>query len=61
MVVVRRATSRVFCLPESQGGTGSSSVPTAVGVFEALRAGATRVFGSASLSGRTVVISASSR
>ncbi|MDQ0379545.1 Glu/Leu/Phe/Val dehydrogenase family protein [Amycolatopsis thermophila] len=57
MVVVRRTTSRVFCLPESQGGTGSSSAPTAVGVFEALRAGATRVFGSASLSGRTVVIS----
>jgi valine dehydrogenase (NAD+) len=57
MAVVHRKTARVFCLPESRGGTGSSSAPTAAGVFEALLAGAARVFGSASLHGRTVVIS----
>ncbi|NIH87562.1 Glu/Leu/Phe/Val dehydrogenase [Amycolatopsis granulosa] len=57
MVVVRRATSRVFCLPAEHGGTGSSSVPTAAGVYAAVRAGARHVFGSADLTGRTVVVS----
>ncbi|UQS26809.1 Glu/Leu/Phe/Val dehydrogenase [Amycolatopsis thermalba] len=57
MVVVRRSTSRVFCLPVEHGGTGSSSIPTALGVFAAVRAGARHVFGSPELSGRTVVIS----
>ncbi|WP_431878779.1 Glu/Leu/Phe/Val dehydrogenase dimerization domain-containing protein [Amycolatopsis sacchari] len=57
MVVLRQRTPHVFCLPEEQGGTGSSSIPTAVGVLAALRAGARHVFGSESLDGRTVVIS----
>ncbi|GAB3568401.1 Glu/Leu/Phe/Val dehydrogenase dimerization domain-containing protein [Amycolatopsis endophytica] len=57
MAVVHRETPRVFCLPESSGGVGSSSAPTALGVFESLLAGAAHVFGSDSLRGRTVVIS----
>ncbi|WP_435069985.1 Glu/Leu/Phe/Val dehydrogenase dimerization domain-containing protein [Amycolatopsis thermoflava] len=57
MVVVRRSTSRVFCLPPEHGGTSSSSIPTALGVFASLRAGARHVFGSAELTGRTVVVS----
>jgi valine dehydrogenase (NAD+) len=57
MVVLRRSTPHVFCLPEEQGGTGSSSTPTAVGVLAALRAGARHVFGTESLRRRTIVLS----
>jgi leucine dehydrogenase len=57
MAVLRQWTPHVFCLPEEQGGTGSSSIPTAIGVLAALRAGARHVFGSESVEGRTVVIS----
>ena len=56
MVYLRRFTEHVFCLPESSGGTGSSSGPTASGVLAALRAGATAVFGSPSVAGRRVVV-----
>jgi valine dehydrogenase (NAD+) len=57
MVVLRQSTPHVFCLPEEHGGTGSSSGPTAAGVLASLRAGARHVFGTESLSERTVVIS----
>lgn len=57
MATLRQHTPHVVCLPEDQGGTGSSSIPTAAGVLAALKAGARRVFGSEDLSGRTVVIS----
>ncbi|KAA9153254.1 Glu/Leu/Phe/Val dehydrogenase [Amycolatopsis acidicola] len=57
MAVLRRHTPHAFCLPENVGGTGSSSGPTARGVLAALRAGMRHVFGSADLSGRTVLIS----
>ncbi|HKS43610.1 MAG TPA: Glu/Leu/Phe/Val dehydrogenase dimerization domain-containing protein [Amycolatopsis sp.] len=57
MAVLRRWTPHVFCLPEDQGGTGSSSGPTALGVLAALRAGTRAVFGDDSLAARTVVIS----
>jgi valine dehydrogenase (NAD+) len=57
MLVLRRNTPHVFCLPEEHGGTGSSSAPTAIGVLASLRAGALDVFGTASVTGRTVVIS----
>ncbi|MBE8516327.1 Glu/Leu/Phe/Val dehydrogenase [Amycolatopsis sp. H6(2020)] len=53
MLVLREASPYAFCTPESAGGTGSSSGPTAVGVLAALRAAA----GSADLAGRRVVIS----
>lgn len=56
MVYLRRFTDHVFCLPESAGGTGSSSGPTASGVLAAVRAGATAVFGSPSVAGRRVVV-----
>jgi len=56
MVYLRQFTDHVFCLPESAGGTGSSSGPTAAGVLAALRAGASAVFGSPSVAGRRVVV-----
>jgi glutamate dehydrogenase/leucine dehydrogenase len=57
MLVLREKSPHVFCLPESHGGTGSSSGPTAVGVLAALRAAARAVFGDESMTGRRVVIS----
>ncbi|WP_246281495.1 Glu/Leu/Phe/Val dehydrogenase dimerization domain-containing protein [Fodinicola acaciae] len=57
MVVMRRRTPYAYCLPESEGGTGSSSGPTAVGVLAALRAAARTVLGTDDLAGRRVVIS----
>jgi leucine dehydrogenase len=56
MVYLRSFTDHVFCLPESHGGTGSSSGPTARGVLAALRAGLSAVFGSADVTGRRVVV-----
>jgi leucine dehydrogenase len=56
MLFMRSVTDYVFCLPESHGGTGSSSGPTARGVLAALRAGLSAVFGSSSVSGRRVVV-----
>jgi leucine dehydrogenase len=52
MLVLREASPYAFCVPESAGGTGSSSGPTALGVLAALRAA-----GPADLAGRRVVIS----
>jgi glutamate dehydrogenase/leucine dehydrogenase len=57
MLVLREVSAFAFCTPESAGGTGSSSGPTAVGVLAALRAAATAVFGSADMAGRRVVVS----
>ena len=57
MVALRRHSPYAFCLPEEHGGAGSSSGPTARGVWASLRAGARHVFGSASVAGRTAVVS----
>lgn len=57
MVVLRRFSPYAYCAPEEHGGTGNSGGPTATGVLAALHAGARHVFGDASCSGRTVVIS----
>ncbi|GAA1732777.1 amino acid dehydrogenase [Streptomyces yatensis] len=57
MVVLRRFSPYAYCAPEEHGGTGNSGGPTATGVLAALRAGAGQVFGDASCTGRTVVIS----
>lgn len=57
MAVLREVTPHAFCLPESMGGTGSSSGPTAAGVLAALRAGARAVFGSSDMAGKRVVVS----
>ncbi|MFC4950818.1 Glu/Leu/Phe/Val dehydrogenase dimerization domain-containing protein [Pseudonocardia sp. GCM10023141] len=56
MLVLREGTPHVSCLPESVGGTGSSSGPTAVGVLAALRAGARSVFGTSDVAGLRVVV-----
>ncbi|MFI7673933.1 Glu/Leu/Phe/Val dehydrogenase dimerization domain-containing protein [Actinophytocola sp. NPDC049390] len=56
MLYLREFTDHVFCLPESAGGTGSSSGPTAAGVLAALRAGASAVFGSPSAARRRVAV-----
>jgi valine dehydrogenase (NAD+) len=56
MLYLRSYTPHVFCVPESHGGTGSSSGPTARGVLAALRAGLAAVFGSPSAAGRRVVV-----
>jgi leucine dehydrogenase len=56
MVALRTWTPHVFCLPESHGGTGSSSGPTAAGVLAALRAGARAVFGTPDVRGKRVVV-----
>lgn len=53
MQVLREVSAFAFCAPESAGGTGSSSGPTAIGVLAALRA----ALGSAEVAGRRVVIS----
>jgi leucine dehydrogenase len=53
MLVLREVSPHAFCTPESAGGTGSSSGPTALGVLAALRAAA----GTRSMTGRRVVIS----
>ncbi|MFD9703986.1 Glu/Leu/Phe/Val dehydrogenase dimerization domain-containing protein [Lentzea sp. NPDC059081] len=57
MAVLRELTPWAYCLPEEQGGTGSSSGPTARGVLAALRAAAEHTFGSSDLTGKKVVIS----
>ncbi|WP_328498052.1 Glu/Leu/Phe/Val dehydrogenase [Streptomyces sp. NBC_00414] len=57
MVVLRRFSPYAYCAPEEHGGTGDSGGPTATGVLAALRAGARHVFGDASCTGRTVVVS----
>lgn len=56
MLVLRRATPHVFCLPREHGGTGSSSEPTAVGVLAALAAAAREVFGAEAMRDRVVVV-----
>lgn len=56
MAVLREMTPHAFCLPESMGGTGSSSGPTAAGVLAALRAGARSVFGTGDMTGRRAVV-----
>jgi leucine dehydrogenase len=56
MLVVKERTRWAYGLPESSGGMGEPSAPTAAGVYECLRVTSERVFGSADLSGRAVTI-----
>ena len=56
MVVIASRTSYVTGLPTELGGTGDPSPFTALGVQAAMRAAAESAFGSADLSGRTVVV-----
>jgi valine dehydrogenase (NAD+) len=54
MDVVARETRFVTGRSESDGGAGDSSVLTAYGVYQGMRAAAEHLWGNASLSGRTV-------
>lgn len=56
MLVVKERTRWAYGLPESSGGMGEPSAPTAVGVYECLRVTSERLFGSPDLSGRAITI-----
>lgn len=56
MEVIYRETDYVATLPEHVGGVGDISAATAYGALQAMRACAKRVWGSASLGGRTVAL-----
>ncbi len=56
MDVVARATRYATGRSPEQGGAGDSSVLTAYGVFQGMRAGAEHLWGSPTLAGRTVGI-----
>jgi leucine dehydrogenase len=56
MLVLREHGAPAFCVPESAGGIGSSSAPTAQGVLAALRAASEAVFGTPDPAGRRVVV-----
>jgi valine dehydrogenase (NAD+) len=56
MDVVARATRFATGRSPEQGGAGDSSVLTAYGVFEGMRAGAEHLWGAPTLAGRTVGI-----
>lgn len=56
MNIVGRRTSRVFGRTPDQGGPGDPGPWTALGVFAGMRAACERVFGSADLSGRSVLV-----
>jgi leucine dehydrogenase len=56
MSVIAERTKWVTGLPRSRGGSGDPSPFTALGVEAAMRASCQRIFGSASLKGRTVAI-----
>jgi leucine dehydrogenase len=56
MLIARERTRYAYCLPESQGGAGEPSEPTAVGVRAAIGVTLERAFGSADASGRRIAI-----
>ncbi len=56
MDVVAERCSAVFGRTEGNGGSGTSAPATADGVFAGIRASVAHAFGSADLSGRTVVV-----
>jgi leucine dehydrogenase len=56
MATIRERTTHVYGLPESKGGTGEPSAPTAVGVYESIRVTCEELYGSQDLAGRTVTI-----
>src|SRR5690348_2463556 len=57
MDLIRRETPFVTGVSRSLGGSGDPSAATAYGVFHAMKAVAQRLWGSASLQGRHVVVS----
>jgi len=57
MTVIARSTRWVTGTPVEAGGSGDPSPATAVGVFEAMRAAAERLWGDGDLAGRHVAVS----
>lgn len=55
-VHAKRETPYIVGVPEEFGGSGDSSVPTALGVLQGIRATAMRLWGSTDLNGRTFAI-----
>lgn len=56
MEVLNLETEHVITLPEHAGGAGDVSAATALGVVQAIRACANRVWGTPDLTGRTVAV-----
>ena len=56
MSTVAERTKFAYGLPESAGGFGEPSAPTAVGVFESILVTAEQVWGNSDLSGRRVTV-----
>ena len=56
MLVVAERTRFAYCLPETSGGTGEPSAPTAVGVYAAIRATCETLFGDDAPDGRRLTI-----
>jgi len=56
MLVARERTRYAYCLPESEGGAGEPSEPTADGVCAAIAVTLTRAFGTPELSDRRIGI-----
>ncbi|MBB5926488.1 Glu/Leu/Phe/Val dehydrogenase [Streptomyces echinatus] len=56
MAVIGEITSHVFCRPAHLGGSGDSSPHTAQGTLAALRAVSRRLYGTASLAGRSLAV-----
>lgn len=56
MLIARERTPYAYCLPESQGGAGEPSEPTAQGVRAAIGVTLARAFGTADVSGRRISI-----
>jgi leucine dehydrogenase len=56
MLVARERTPYAYCLPESEGGAGEPSEPTAVGVRAAIGVTLAQAFGTADVAGRRIGI-----
>jgi leucine dehydrogenase len=56
MLIARERTRYAYCLPESEGGAGEPSEPTAAGVSLAIGVTLERVYGTADVSGRRIAI-----
>ena len=56
MLIARERTRYAYCLPESEGGSGEPSEPTAEGVRAAIGVTLERAFGTAEVSGRRIAI-----
>jgi leucine dehydrogenase len=56
MLIARERTRYAYCLPESEGGAGEPTEPTAEGVQAAIAVTLEQAFGTAEVSGRRIAI-----